>query len=95
MDSNSHNGDAGHRVLVSFAIGDRDDLMYLQYRCEDPTCEWCVVEYGEDDCKGFANIIDNLLTHEIRDVKTQRRGGEARSGKESSQTNLFGPEECK
>jgi len=52
--------------LVSFAKGDQDELMYLRYRCEDPTCDWCIVEFGPDECKDFANIVDNLLTDENR-----------------------------
>jgi len=65
MVTSSHNGHEGHRPLVSFALGDRDELLYLRYFCEDPTCDWCIVEYGGDDCKEFANVVDELLTHPI------------------------------
>jgi len=64
----------GHRILVSFATGDRGDLMYLRYTCEDPTCDWCITEFGPDECKEIAKITDELLTHYIYNVKSQEGG---------------------
>jgi len=63
MPSSFH--EPGHRILVSFAKGDADDLLYLRYQCEDRTCDWCVVEFGPDECQDLVRISDELLTHEF------------------------------
>jgi len=75
--TSSHNGEQGHRILVSFALGDRDEMMYLRYQCEDPTCDWCVIEFGEDECKEIDNICNALLTHPIYNDKSQEGGTDA------------------
>jgi len=82
--------------LVSFAKGDQDELMYLRYRCDDPTCDWCIVEFGPDECKDFENIVDNLLTDENCHAKiNDTQDGDGAHAKRSSrvqpamQTDLF------
>jgi len=64
MPSSSHDGSDEHRILVAFATGDNQELLYLRYCCEDPTCDWAIVEYGPDECNNVATIVDNLLTDE-------------------------------
>jgi len=80
-----------HRVLVSFAKGDADELLYLRYTCNDPTCDWCVVEFGPDNCNSVVSIVDELLTHDFYNDKTQGGGSDARatSLRLSDQPSLF------
>jgi len=80
MPINSH--EPGHRILVGFAKGDSDELLYLRYFCEDPTCDWCVVEFGPDECKEVVRIVDSLLTHEFYSTNTQSGGTGAKSNSE-------------
>jgi len=81
---------ASCKTLVSFALGDRDELLYLRYSCEDPTCDWCVVEYGSDDCKEFANTVDELLTHPIYSTNIPSTQGGSNAKRKTAQTDLFG-----
>jgi len=86
--SNFH--ESGHRILVSFAKGDDGSLMYLRYGCEDPTCDWCVVEYGPGECKDLVRITDSLLTHDFYYDKSQEGGRDARNAKvRCDQPTLF------
>jgi len=80
-----------HRVLVSFAKGDADELLYLRYTCNDPTCDWCVVEFGPDDCNSVVSIVDELLTHEFYNGKNHEGGSDARHSSlgRSDQPSLF------
>jgi len=78
-----------HRILVSFAVGDRDELMYLRYSCEDPTCDWCIVELGPDECKEIERITDSLLTHEVYNSKDQSPGGSHARTIKTDQPSLF------
>jgi len=79
----------GHRIHVGFAVGDSDELLYLRYSCADPTCDWCVVEFGPDECKEIVRIADDLLTHENYYVKSQEGGSDARRKIRSGQPSLF------
>jgi len=79
----------GHRILVSFAVGDLNEMMYLRYCCDDPTCDWAVIEFGEDECKEIERITDSLLTHEVYDVKSQETRGAHARPKKTSQPSLF------
>jgi len=79
----------GHRILVSFAVGDSNALLYLRYSCEDPTCDWCVVEFGPDECKEVVRIADELLTHEFYNDKSQDRGRETHARAKTNQPSLF------
>jgi len=92
-DSHSSSHDkASCKTLVSFAVGDRDELLYLRYSCQDPTCDWCVVEFGPDECNEVANIVDELLTRESfsTDCTHTQGGNNARPQKSPhGQTNLF------
>jgi len=97
MATNCHDLELGesHRILVSFATGDADDLLYLRYSCADPTCDWCVVEYGPDECKEVVRIADDLLTHEFYSDNSYKGGGDARTKstpakRRSGQTDFFG-----
>jgi len=72
--------------MVSFATGDSDELLYLRYSCEDPTCDWCVIEFGPDECKEIERITDSLLTHEVYSANIQHRGGDARRDKTAKPT---------
>jgi len=84
-----------HRILVSFAVGDRDEMLYLRYCCEDPTCDWAVIEFGPDECKEIERITDALLTHEVYNVKSQEGGTDARLRKartSTGQLQIFDPE---
>jgi len=65
--------------MVSFGVGDSDDLMYLRYSCSDPTCDWCVIEFGPDECKELERITDGLLTHPIYNDKSQEGGTRVRA----------------
>jgi len=78
----------GHRILVSFAVGDSEDLLYLRYSCEDRTCDWCVVEFGPDECKEIVRITDDLLTHEFYRDKPQG-GGQHATTRKTCQPSLF------
>jgi len=84
---------ASCKTLVSFAVGDRDELLYLRYSCEDPTCDWCIVEFGPDTCTDFANIVAELLTHELYSTNnTDNQGGNNAKTKQrrpTQQVDLF------
>jgi len=75
---------------VCFGVGDHDELMYLRYSCSDPTCDWCVVEFGPDECKELERITDELLTHAIYNDKSQEGGtrGPTRKGRSTGQSQL-------
>jgi len=80
----------GHRIHVGFAVGDSDELLYLRYACADPTCDWCVVEFGPDECKEIVRIADDLLTHEnFYDKNTSTGGRDARHSSRTDQPSLF------
>jgi len=95
MPLNSHDGRDGHRILASFATGDAGELLYLRYRCEDPTCDWCVVEFGPDECKDLVRISDDLLTHEFYNDNSQEGGQRAQHKERRSQPSLFDDSDSK
>jgi len=49
---------APHRTFVRF-VNNRDDSgAFVEYFCEDPTCEWHVTELG-CDCNDFREVLDS------------------------------------
>jgi len=94
MPATQSNCPNGHRIHVGFAVGDNDELLYLRYACSDPTCDWCVVEFGPDECKEIVRIADDLLTHENYYDKSQAGGSDARQRRSrSDQPSLFAQSE--
>jgi len=79
----------GHRILVAFAKGDLEDLMYLHYHCDDPTCDWSICEYGPDECKEIANIVDDLLTLPNETITLDTNKGATRAVKTRDNLDLF------
>jgi len=90
MDATQSNCPNGHRILVSFAVGDvYNELQYLRYCCDDPTCDWAVIEFGSDECKEVERITESLLTHEIYNDKSQDTGGPRGPKRKTHQSSLF------